>query len=71
MVAPILEQLAKKYNGKITVAKINVDENPDLAQRLEARSLHLMVYFQNGVPVQRLVGAMGLSEIERSLGLSN
>ncbi|MHB1757317.1 MAG: thioredoxin [Leptospirillum sp.] len=71
MVAPILEQLAKKYNGKITVAKLNVDENPDIAQRLEARSIPLMVYFQNGVPVQRLVGAMGLSEIERSLGLSN
>ncbi|WP_081495313.1 thioredoxin [Leptospirillum ferrooxidans] len=71
MVAPILEQLAKKYNGKITVAKLNVDENPDTAQRLEARSIPLMVYFKNGVPVQRLVGAMGLSEIERSLGLSN
>ncbi len=70
MVAPILEQLAKKYNGKIAVAKLNVDENPDTAQRLEARSIPLMVYFKNGVPVQRLVGAMGLSEIERSLGLS-
>ncbi|MHB1563584.1 MAG: thioredoxin [Leptospirillum sp.] len=70
MVAPILEQLAKKYNGRITVAKLNVDENPVTAQRLEARSIPLMVFFKNGVPVQRLVGAMGLLEIERSLGLS-
>lgn len=70
MVAPILEQLARKYNGKLTVAKLNVDENPETSQRLEARSIPLMVYFENGVPSQRLVGAMGLPEIERSLGLS-
>lgn len=71
MVAPILEQLARKYNGKITVAKLNVDENPAIAQRLDARSIPLMVYFKDGVPSKRLVGAMGLSEIEISLGLSS
>jgi thioredoxin-like negative regulator of GroEL len=70
MVAPILEQLARKYNGRLTVAKLNVDENPETAQRLEAKSIPLMVYFKNGVPSQRLVGAMGLADIERSLGLS-
>ncbi len=70
MVAPVLEELAKKYNGRIVVAKLNVDENPVTAQKLNAMSIPLLVYFKNGEPVKRLVGAMGLSEIERSLDLS-
>ena len=62
---PALEAVAKQYDGQITVAKLNVDENPELAQSLDVMSIPTMMMFKNGQPVNRLVG---LSTQERLSG---
>jgi thioredoxin 2 len=57
-VSPILEDLSREYAGRLKVVKVNVDENPALALRFDARSIPTMVVLQNGRPVDRIVGAM-------------
>ncbi len=53
---PTLEALAKEFDGKVVVAKLNVDENPDLAQSLDVMSIPTLMVFKNGQPVNRVVG---------------
>ncbi|HEY2003826.1 MAG TPA: thioredoxin [Candidatus Saccharimonadia bacterium] len=62
---PTIEAVAKEFEGKVTVAKLNVDENPELAQQLDVMSIPTMMLFKNGQPVNRLVG---LSTKERLTG---
>jgi thioredoxin 2 len=57
MVAPVLEQLASKYAGKIKVVKVNVDDNPRAAQTYDARSIPTLVFAQDGAVVDRIIGA--------------
>jgi len=57
-VEPILEQLAVDFAGRLKVIKVNVDENPRLAQQFDARSIPTMVVLQGGRVVDRVVGAM-------------
>jgi len=57
MVAPILEQLASRYAGRIKVVKVNVDENPRSAQNYDARSIPTLVFVRNGSVVERMIGA--------------
>src|SRR3954447_9410575 len=57
-VSPILEQLAADFPGRLKVVKVNVDENPVLAQQFDARSIPTMVVLQGGRVVDRIVGAM-------------
>jgi thioredoxin 2 len=57
MVAPILEQLASRYAGRIKVVKVNVDDNPRSAQVYDARSIPTLVFVRNGSVVERMIGA--------------
>ena len=57
-VGPILEQLAREYAGRLKVAKVNVDENPVLAQRFQATSIPTLVVLRAGREVDRVVGAL-------------
>lgn len=57
MVAPVLEQMAKQYAGKIKVVKVNVDDAPGAAARYDARSIPTLVLIDRGKPVDRIVGA--------------
>ena len=57
MVAPIIEELAKDYAGKVKVRKLNTDENPEVAGRYQVMSLPTNVYFKNSQVVEKLVGA--------------
>jgi len=57
MVAPVLEQLAAKYAGRIKVVKVNVDDNPSTAQTYDARSIPTLVFAQDGKTVERIIGA--------------
>ena len=59
MIAPVLEEIAGEQAGKLTIAKLNVDDNPGSARRFEVMSIPTLIVFQNGEPVKRLVGAKG------------
>ena len=57
MVAPILDEIASEQEGKITVAKLNVDDAPDIARRFGVMSIPTLILFNDGEPAKRLVGA--------------
>jgi len=57
MVAPIVEELATEYAGKVKVMKLNTDENPEIAGRYQVMSIPTILFFKNGQPVEKLVGA--------------
>jgi thioredoxin 1 len=57
MVAPILEELAKEYEGKIVVAKVNTDENPQWAMKYGVQGIPTMLFVKGGQLVDRMVGA--------------
>ena len=56
MVAPIVEEIAAEYSGKIQVGKVNVDENPEIASEYDIMSIPSILLFINGSPVFKLVG---------------
>lgn len=58
MLAPTVETLAKKYDGKALVGKVNVDEEPDLARRFGVMSIPTVVFLKNGQEFDRKVGLM-------------
>jgi thioredoxin 1 len=57
MIAPILAEIADENEGKIKIAKLNVDEAPDVARRFDVMSIPTMIVFKDGEPAKRLVGA--------------
>jgi len=63
MIAPILDEIATEQAGKLRVAKLNVDEAPDLARRFEVMSIPTLIVFKDGQPAKRLVGAKGKSQL--------
>jgi thioredoxin 1 len=67
MIAPALEEIAKEHEGKLTVAKLNVDDNPDTARRFDVMSIPTLLVFQEGQPVKRLVGAKGKGQLLQDL----
>ncbi len=70
MVSPILDEIASELQGQLTVAKVNLDENSQLAAKYGVMSIPTVVRFQDGEEVSRVVGAMPKAEITRRLGLS-
>ncbi|HEX3095537.1 MAG TPA: thioredoxin [Patescibacteria group bacterium] len=64
IVGPILSELADTYDGKIKVAKLNVDENPDLVSRFNVQSIPTMKFFKDGQVAGDLVGAAPKNTIE-------
>jgi len=57
MVAPIVEELAGEYAGKLKVMKLNTDDNPEIAGRYQVMSIPTILFFKDGQPVEKLVGA--------------
>ena len=57
MVAPVLDEIARDYEGKITIAKVNVDENPQIARTYQIMSIPTMSVFSGGEVVKSIVGA--------------
>ena len=58
MVAPILDKLAKEYEGKAVIAKVNTDENPEWAQKFGVQGIPTMLFVSEGKIVHRQVGAL-------------
>ena len=67
MIAPVLEELAARHAGALKVVKVNVDEEPQLAARFDARSIPLLVVLRNGREVERIVGALPRPALEARL----
>jgi thioredoxin 2 len=67
MMAPVLNQLAKRYAGVVKIAKLNVDQNPLISQRFNVLSIPTMLLFNGGRLVNTLPGALTQPELERHL----
>jgi thioredoxin 1 len=64
MVGPILDEIAQEYQGKLTVAKVNVDENPVTPNEYAVRGIPTMILFKDGKAVDTKVGAMPRSQLK-------
>lgn len=67
MMAPIVKELADKYDGKIKIGKLNVDENPAAAAQYKVMSVPTFLLFQNGEKINALMGAVSRNELEAML----
>lgn len=56
MLGPVVDELSTAYEGKIKIVKLNVDENPTVANAYKVMSVPTLIYFEDGVPVERIVG---------------
>ncbi len=64
MIAPALEEIAAEYKGKVTVAKVNIDDNPTSPNTYGVRGIPTMILFKDGKPVATKVGAAPKSELK-------
>ena len=67
MVAPVVEELANDYKGKIKIAKMNVDENRQTPAKFGIRNIPTLILFKNGEVVQTIIGAQPKSYLETEL----
>jgi len=67
MVAPVLDELAAQYAGRVKIAKLNVDENPGTSSQYGIQSIPTMLFFKGGRLVDKAVGALPKAEVERRL----
>jgi len=65
--APILEELARDYDGKVSFAKVNVDENGPLAVKYGIAAIPTMLIFKGGQPVQQILGYKPKKELQKAL----
>ena len=66
-VAPHVEQLAQTYGGQLTVGKVNIDEEPELARSYGIRSIPAMLIFRDGEVVEQIVGAVPFKQLSTSV----
>jgi thioredoxin 1 len=67
MVAPIVEELAEEYDGKVNFVKLNTDDNPVTASRYGIRSIPTLLVFKGGQPVGQIIGFRPKSDLRRRL----
>ncbi|MGH9184810.1 MAG: thioredoxin [Acidimicrobiales bacterium] len=67
MIAPILTEIASEQAGKVQVAKLNVDDNPAVAQRYNVMSIPTLIVFKDGQPAKRMIGAKGKGQLLQEL----
>ena len=66
-IAPILDEVATENPDKITIAKVNVDENPDIARQFDIMSIPTLIVFKDGQPAHRFQGASGKAGLLQQL----
>ncbi|OCG11155.1 thioredoxin [Gilliamella sp. wkB292] len=64
MVAPILEEIAQEYSDRIVIAKLNVEENPNIAPKFGIRGIPTLLIFKNGEVVSTQVGALSKAQLK-------
>ena len=67
MIAPLLEETARDYSGRLTVAKLNIDENPNTPPKFGIRSIPTLMLFKNGAVQAQKLGAMSKSQLTEFL----
>ncbi len=67
MIAPMLDEVADKYEDKLDIVKLNVDENPNVAQKFGIRSIPTLILFKDGAVQAQLMGAMPMRQLEEFL----
>ena len=67
IVSPIIEELAKEYEGKVKVGKLNVDENPNTASKYGVMSIPSILIFKNGEPVKTMIGAQSKENYKKAI----
>jgi len=67
MIAPIVEELAGEYSGKVEFVKVNTDENPSIASRYGIRSIPTLLIFKDGRPVNQIVGFRPKADLKQRL----
>ena len=67
LMSPILEEVAPLYEGRLKVGKLNVDENQEAPTRFGVMNIPTLVVFKNGREVERIVGALGKSDLQKKL----
>lgn len=67
MVAPLVDELAEEYDGRISFVKVDVDQNPRTASKYGIMSIPTLLIFKNGAPVSHLVGFRPKKELKQSL----
>ena len=67
MVAPVVDELAEEYDGKVSFGKVNVDESPRIASQYGIMSIPTLIIFKDGKPVSNIVGFRPKDELKKSL----
>jgi thioredoxin 1 len=67
MIAPTLEEIGKDYAGRLKVAKLNIDDSPDIARRFDVMSIPTLILFKDGEPSLRIIGAKGKGQLVQEL----
>lgn len=67
IVSPVVEELAKEYEGKIKVGKLNVDENPQSSSSYGVMSIPTLLIFKGGKPVKTMIGAQGKENFKKGI----
>jgi len=67
MIGPVIEELAKEYEGKVIIGKMNVDENDETPADYGIRSIPTILFFKNGVLSDKLIGVAAKSLVEEKL----
>ena len=70
MIAPVIEDLAREYEGRVIVGKVDVDQQPELAREYDVMSIPNVVIFKNGEIIDRKVGAMPAQMYAETLDLA-
>ncbi|MCH9032637.1 MAG: thioredoxin [candidate division Zixibacteria bacterium] len=67
MVAPILDEIAAEYDGKLTIAKVDIDSNQNIAQKFAIMSIPSLVFFKDGKEVERIVGLAPKAQLSKMI----
>ncbi len=67
MIAPLLDEAASKFHGRVTIAKLNVDENPNSASKYGVRGIPTLMLFKNGQVAATKVGALSFAQLQAFL----
>ncbi|NCB37283.1 MAG: thioredoxin [Erysipelotrichia bacterium] len=67
MMTPIIDSLATKYAGKVKIAKINVDDSPDIAAKFNVASIPTLIFFKNGQAIHTSTGVVPEAELENQI----